>query len=85
VALVLEHLERVEDDEVADVEVRRGRVETELDPQPVAAVQARAKVVFDVDLHRALAQALEKLSAHATSLGDLPWTEVDLRVGREEW
>jgi hypothetical protein len=69
---------------VADMEVGRRRVEAELDPQPVAALQARAKVVFDVDLHRPLAQALKKRSAHATSLGDLTWTEVDLRVGREQ-
>jgi len=41
---------------VADVQIRRGRVEAQLHAQPVAALETRAQVLLDVDLDRALAQ-----------------------------
>ena len=58
--VVLERPQHVEHDEVADVYVWSGGVETELHAQLVAALDACAQVVFDVDLDGARAQVLEK-------------------------
>ena len=78
-------LQHVKYDEMTHVQVRSGRIEAELYAQPVAAFEARPKVVFHVDLHRPLAQALEELATHGFGLGiDRPWTEVDLRVSRQQ-
>jgi len=70
VPIVLEHAQHVEDNEMADVQVRRSGIETELDPQRIPSQQALAQVFLDVDLDRSLTQALEKLPAHA--LQDAP-------------
>ena len=70
VPIVLEHPEHIKDDEMAYVQVGRGRVEAELDPQRISAQQALTQMVLDVDLDRPLTQALEKLPAHA--LQDAP-------------
>ena len=51
-------------DEVTDVKVGRRRVEPELDAKLLASVEPRAQMIFDVDLHRPLAQALEELRRH---------------------
>ena len=63
VALVLKHPQRVEHHQVPHMKVRSGRIETQLHAQPVAALEAPAQVVLDVDLHCPLAQAFEKLAA----------------------
>jgi len=49
---------------VPDVQVGRGRIQAELDAQPVPPFEALAQVISNVDPHGALAQALEKLPAH---------------------
>jgi hypothetical protein len=49
------------------VKVRCRWVEPELDAKPVATLEPRAQVIFDVDLHRPLAQALEEIVAHVVS------------------
>lgn len=58
--VVLERAENVQDDEVSDVDVRRRRVQAELDPQVVAALEPRTQMVLDVDLYCALAQVFEE-------------------------
>jgi hypothetical protein len=45
------------------VYVRRGRVEAELDPELVSALQPRLQMLRDMDLNRPLLQALEKVPA----------------------
>src|SRR4030081_3628928 len=61
--LVLERAEGVEHDQVADMQVRSGRVQSELDPELVPPIQPALQMLLDVDLNRALAQALEERSA----------------------
>jgi len=67
VAVILEGAQRIEHHKVADVQVRRRRVEAQLYPQLVAPLQAGAQVVFDFDLDRPLAQAPEKIRAHTNA------------------
>jgi len=64
VPVVLKLSQHVERDEMTDVEVRRSRVEAELDAQRLTALQTRSQVLFHVDLDRPLLQALEKCPAH---------------------
>jgi hypothetical protein len=59
VTLVLEQAQGVEDDQMADVKVRGSGVETELDTKAVTTLEAGMQVLSDMDLHRALAQAIE--------------------------
>jgi len=65
VAVILERTERIEHHQVADVQVGCSRIEAKLHAQRVTPVfcQAGAQVIFDVDLHRPLTQALEELRA----------------------
>ena len=85
VSAVLKRSQDVKYDQMTHVQVRSGRIESELYAQPVAAFEACPQVVFHVDLHRPLAQALEELATHGFGLGiDRPWTEVDLRVSRQQ-
>jgi hypothetical protein len=55
VAFILKIAQHVEDYEVTDVEVGRGRVETQLDAQPIAALEPSSQVIRDVDLDGPLA------------------------------
>ena len=59
-AVLLEQPQRIEHDEMADVKIRCGWVEPELHAQLVAAFEARAEMIGDVDLDRAVAQPLEE-------------------------
>jgi hypothetical protein len=54
---------------MADVKVRSGRVETELDPELVAALQPCAQMLLDVYLDRPAAQPVEKVAAQLTGPG----------------
>src|SRR3981081_2288283 len=65
------------------MQVRSGRVQSELDPELVPPIQPALQMLLDVDLNRALAQALEERSAHTLPLGDRVGTEVDLWVRRQ--
>jgi hypothetical protein len=60
VPVVLEGPKRIQDDEVADVQVRRGGVEPELDSEPFTTGEASFQVLRDMDLNRPLLQALEE-------------------------
>ena len=59
-SVVLECAQHVEHDQVSDVDVRRGRVETKLHAQLVAALDARTQVILYMDLDGTLAQVLEE-------------------------
>jgi len=70
---------------MADVQVGSGRIESQFHAEPVAALEPCAQVIFDVDLHRPLAQSLEELPTHGFGLViDHPWTEKDLRIWRQK-
>ena len=85
VAVVLKVPQHIKDDEMADVQVGSGRIESQLHAEPVAALEPCAQVIFDVDLHRPLAQSLEELPTHGFGLViDHPWTEKDLRIWRQK-
>ena len=58
--VILERTQDVQDHQVTDVNVRRRRVEAELDAQVVAALEPRTQMVLDVDLDCALAQVFEE-------------------------
>ena len=55
--------------EMADVDVGRGRIEPELDPQLVAALEARLQVFRDVNFDCPLAQEVEELPAQRSAKG----------------
>ena len=57
--VVLERTQDVQHNQVTDVNVWRGGVEPELDPQVVASLEAPTQVIGDVDLDCALAQVFE--------------------------
>ena len=83
----LEGSEDVEHHKVADVEVGRGGVQAELDPQPLSSLEAGAQMVLDVDLDRAFAQPGEESGAQdATRLLGLSalWSAADSRDWRPE-
>jgi len=72
VALVLEQPEDVEDHQVAGVDVRRGRVQAELDAQLVARLEPAAQVGFFVDLDGALVQPWPERRCRAANAGAGP-------------
>ena len=83
--VVLERPQRVKDDQVPNVKIGGGGIKSELDPNLVAAIQSRAEVIRNVDLHRPLAQALEELRAHEEmGLADQARREVDLWVAGQD-
>ena len=65
---------------------RRG-IQAKLHAQLVAALEARAQVIFDMDLHCPLPQELEQLLAQFANLSlgvDRSWAEVDLGVAGQQ-
>jgi hypothetical protein len=62
--VVLESTQHVEHDQVTYMQVGRGRVEAELDAELVAALDALAQVVGDVNLDGARAQELPERVSH---------------------
>src|SRR5258708_23946043 len=79
--VVLKGAKRIEHDEVTNVQVRRRRVEPELDPELVSTLQSSIEVLGDMDFNRPLLQALEELPAHL--LVDWVAAEIDLWIGRQ--
>ncbi len=84
VTVVLESAQRIEDDQVADVQVRGSRIEPELDTQLVPSVEAGAQMVGDHDLHRPLPQAIKELPAHRSLRIDGVGAEELLRITRKQ-
>jgi hypothetical protein len=64
VAVLLEGAEDVEDDQVAQVKVGRGRVDAELHAELVTALEALAEMVGDVDLDGSATQPLPEGPRH---------------------
>jgi len=64
VAVLLEGAEDVEDDQVAQVKVRRGRVDAKLHAELVTALEALAEMVGDVDLDGSATQPLPEGPRH---------------------
>ena len=68
-SLILKQAQRVEHHEMTDMEVGGRGIEAKLHAQLVAALEARAKVVLDMDLNRPLPQAIEKRARHDAAMG----------------
>jgi hypothetical protein len=63
----MKRAKHVEWDKMADMYVRRGRVQAQLDPQLVAPPQAGLQMLRDMDLDRPLLQALKELAAQGVA------------------